>query len=200
MLCPSGTVVNRHDSGRAAQEAGALHEAWAESHHDAARNLGILACAHHNEPHWRRINGRWERVAATVADYTGTLYEGPGKSLASECKATSSLRLKRSAVTPVQQTHLGDVSRAGGLALLVAGFYDEGMTNWRRYAVLWDEVSWEVLKTAESVAEAALAGWRVPETERCYLSRFAKACGPAGGGEVGDGRVVVGDRRRILHR
>lgn len=108
---------------------------------------------------------------------------------ACEAKSTELTYLPRSKITRKKQAHLDVVARAGGLALLVVRFTSEPGTealkqalNWteherfhrwsRTYAVPWQAIEWQVLKTAESVSEEALraGGWAV--SGECFLERF----------------------------
>lgn len=172
-------------SGQLAREEGEEFEAYVERHHLQALRLGIVAGpVDHNEPHGKIIDGKWEMVAAGVADYTGVLYNGVGTTLATEAKSRRE-RLYRREIEPKQQRHLDLVVRGGGLAFLLARL--SGVPH----AVPWCEVPWKVVRSAESVTAEDLASWAIPEGCACYLERFCPVRGvPAPG-------IAGGQRRRF---
>ena len=67
--------------------------------------------------------------------------------------------------------HVDGVHFAGGLAVLLIEFRRGGMP--RRYAIKWADVPWQILRTAESVAEADLSQSRI-QVGTCYLESFVK--------------------------
>lgn len=177
--------------GRRAKSAGDAFEAWIEREHEEAGRLGILAHVVHNQARSSVVRGRLMFTSAGVADYTGTL-EG-GRTLAVEAKSTGETSLRRSAVEPLQATHLEAVARAGGLALLLVEFRSQSSSS--RYAVPWLEVPWEVRCTAESVSREVLGPWLAQEREgSCYLSRFHPGGQPSWPGGWRSGRGL--GRRR----
>lgn len=167
--------------GRRKQAAGASHEALVDAHHDVALRLGILAHVDKIDPPAEVRNGRVEFGERTVSDWVGMLGGGGAKYYACEAKSIEKEYLPRAKVSPKQQAHLDVVARGGGLALLVVRFTGVINISWwvdppagpRVYAVPWEKIKWQVLKTAESASEAdlAAANWLVaPGT--CFLERF----------------------------
>lgn len=152
-------------------------EAWVERHHEEALRLGIVSCpVEHNEPHWRKVRGRWERVAPGVADYTGVLYDGHGSSLATEAKSRRR-RIYLRDVTPKQRRHLGGVARGGGLAFLLARICDDRGRSLIEAAVPWQDVPWRVEQSAEGVVAEDLEPWRIPPGRDCYLEPYCSVRG-----------------------
>lgn len=167
--------------GRASQVVGALFEAWIESQHDKALDLGILAHpATHNQAITKVIGGRLIYEKPGIADYTGTLTRG-AVTLAVEAKSTQLGYLPRLAITQKQQMHLSAVAVAGGISLLLVEFRKDHIND--RYAVPWALVPWGVKRTAESVDEDAITKWHIPPQTECYLERFHTR-GPAVEGVV----------------
>ena len=192
-------------SGRKAQVAGSSAESWLDAQHEIALRLGILARIDKIDPPAVVRNGKVEFGERTGADYVGMLGSGlagkPVYGLATYCAIESKSTLKeylpRAEVKKEQQRHLDEVARGGGLALLVVEFRGEPSAEvvlatgevalrvhggvqfnpaYRRYCVPWQDVPWQVLKTAQSVSEEALAkaGWQVQIAREgsCYLERF----------------------------
>jgi penicillin-binding protein-related factor A (putative recombinase) len=152
--------------GKKKQEAGSLFEAWVEAQHDFALCAGWLACVEHNEAHAKTIRGKVMYVAAGIADYTGTINNGHGTTLAVEAKSTADARLMRSIVAPKQARHLEAVAKAGGISLLLVEYRTAHAKQ--RFAIPWLEVPWQTLRTAESIGPQDVDKWRIP-TDKCYL-------------------------------
>lgn len=133
-----------------------------------AKRHGILAHIEKTQARTAWVKGSLEYVGKGVADYVGTL-EG-GRSLALEAKSTSGARLPKSEIDTKQAEHLDLVARAGGLSLLLVEFRSDEWPYWRRYAVPWLEVPWEVALTAQSVAQEKIEKWRV--VNECYLQSW----------------------------
>lgn len=157
------------------QEKGSAWEEKVKEHHEEALRLGIVSGpVEHNEPHWRKIHGIWERVAAGVADFTGVLYNGHGTSLAVECKSYEH-RLTKSAITTKQQQHLDSVVRGGGLAFLLAEITDGVKVE--QFAVPWQLTPWKIARTKEGVVAADLQQWKIPVSCKCYLDKYCPVRG-----------------------
>ncbi len=173
-----------------AQQSGSDFEDWVKRHHTEALRLGIVAGpVEHNEPHWRKIDGDWQRVAPGVADFTGVLYDGHGGSLATEAKCYTN-RLPRSEITAKQEQHLDTVVRGGGKAFLLVRLLDEfdDATFQTEYAVPWQLVPWKIARTAESVTSKELAPWLIPPDCTCYLERYCPVRGIPAPGRAGGQR------------
>ena len=182
-------------SGRKSQAAGIAFESWINGQHETANVIGILAFVEKTEAHSRVIHGRVQFAEPGVADYIGCLV-GNGRCMAVEAKSTADDHLMRSAVSTKQAKNLDSVAAAGGLALLLVEFrgqsrgQEAGRPVFRRYAVPWQEVPWQVLRTAQSVAEDSIQQHRiVPDT--CYLERFHPRGKPVG--SVGRVRVYASE-------
>lgn len=154
--------------GRVAQAVGASFESWLEGQHTLAKRYGILAHVEKTQARTAWVKGRLEYVGKGVADYIGTL-EG-GRSFALEAKSTSGEYLPKSEIDTKQAEHLQLVALAGGLALLLVEFRSDEHPYWRRYAVPWLEVPWEVARTAQRVVQDKIEKWRV--INECYLQSW----------------------------
>lgn len=157
--------------GAYAKAVGDMFETWLDGQHVFARSKGILAHIHHNEPKTRMQKGVLFYDKKSVADYSGTL-EG-GRSLAVEAKSWGQEdAFPRSQIDTLQAEHMQTVLRAGGLALLVVEIRHPFV---QRFAVPWQEVPWQVLRSAETTTAELLtdAGWKISVTDdSCYLSKF----------------------------
>jgi hypothetical protein len=158
-------------SGRAAQQHGASLEAWAERQHAEGMRLGLLAHIEHNQAQARMVDGRLMYTSKGVADYTGTLCDGFGRSLAVECKSTEKSYLSKSAVSGLQQRHLDAVALAGGVSILLVELQVKG--RFRRHALRWTAAPWKVKRTVESVSAEDIELFIVPVDEPCYLRWFS---------------------------
>lgn len=165
-------------AGRRAKRLGDDLERWVAAYLSTALRVGALSWwmkVHPGVVHKRAlIDGRWgfklawgERAAA---DFVGLLPEG--RMVAIECKSVEGQRLALSAIQPQQRTHLSAVAAAGGVALLVAEFRDEGAVTRaaRQYVIPWHQVPWAKARTAESLTELAATPWRERRGE--FLTRL----------------------------
>lgn len=165
-----------HFAGRRAKQAGNAFEDYLRGHHELAQARGILAHVDKIDPPAVVRSGRVEFGARTVSDWIGMLVGG--RYLAVEQKSTLQAYLPRSELTDKQQKHLEVVAHSGGLALLAVEFRARPVGEARdvpprRYVVPWLEVPWQVLRTAESVAETAIHKWLIGSA--CYLEAFQAA-------------------------
>jgi penicillin-binding protein-related factor A (putative recombinase) len=85
--------------------------------------------AHHGVVHRRAIieESRGFKLAwgkRVAADFVGLLPDA--QMLTIECKSVEGQSLSLASIQPQQRTHLSDVAAAGGVALLVLEFRDEG--------------------------------------------------------------------------
>lgn len=171
---PSSAPTTEHDNrvrgGRRAKRRGEALETWLRALLSAALTGHVLA-------HWMQIwpeavhkrvpdgRGGWHFTLSwgerAHADFAGTTVDG--RSIAIECKTVEGARLARTRIKPQQLAHLDAVAKAGGVALLVVGFRDEGMVTSveRQYAIPWHLVPWVKVRTALSIDEASVAQWRV---------------------------------------
>ena len=155
-------------TGRINKASGDAFESFLEIHHSYALRLGILAHIEHNQPEAKMIHGRLIYTRQGVADYTGTLMNKVGSTLAVEAKSTSGKRLAKSVIQPRQASHLDAVAKAGGFALLLVEFRHGPVPD--RYAIPWLEVPWKVARSAESVVSEDIISWQIDGS--CYLTRF----------------------------
>lgn len=163
--------VKNSRRGRIAQYVGDAGESYAEGQFMMALRLGILAHYEHNEPRTNFINGQLMHEKPSVSDYTGML-EG-GRVLAEEVKSRAAKRLYKSEVEPKQQAHLEATARGGGLAILLVEFRSASAPFFRRFAIPWLEVPWQVVKSAESISveQPELAQWLI-QPDTCHLLRW----------------------------
>jgi hypothetical protein len=168
----------REQAGRRAKRLGEDLERWVAGYLSTAQRVGAVAWwmkVHPGVAHRRAlIEGRWgfklvwgERAAA---DFVGLLPDG--RMLAIECKSVEGHRLALSAIQPQQRTHLGAVTAAGGVGLLVAEFRDEGAVTRtaRQYVIPWHLAPWATARTAEALTELAATPWRERRGE--FLTRL----------------------------
>lgn len=164
----------RSIAARASKSTGDLFESWVERHLDEALRLGLITHWVHNEPHGKVIGGKWQMVAAGVADYTAVAYGG--QVVAIEAKKRAG-RLKKSEVSVEQRRHLDAVVRAGGVALLLVRLVDAAGRSLGEYCCPWQFVQWTVVRSAESVGEGELERWRVESRARCFLEPYCTVRG-----------------------
>jgi penicillin-binding protein-related factor A (putative recombinase) len=163
-----GVKRSNIERGRLAQAVGAEGESWIDQQHEAARLLRILAHVWHNQARTDVVRGQVIYSGKGVADYTGTV--AGGIALAVEHKSTGKPRLPRSEVSALQAKHLDAQVLAGALAFLAVEFrHEDGRKN--HYVCPWQQVPWEVARTASSVVEATLIPWKVMPGE-CYLTKY----------------------------
>lgn len=162
----------RAASGRAGKRAGDALEAWTRAQLDAAVMAQIItwfakveAGARYRRERDARTGDWSQRLvwgARAAADFVAVRARD-GVSIAIECKSVEGARLAREAIEPQQVHHLAQTHCAGGVALVVVEFRDEGQLTYgaRQYCVPWDAMPWQRERSAWSVPEAPLARWKV---------------------------------------
>lgn len=172
-------VSSRRRGGAIARHAGASFEGWLEVHHREAVRVGLLAWWRHVSPRVMWIGHGAKAQAKVVgeacADYVGQLAT-TGRALVVEAKSTSHARFALAQLEVQQLAHLDACAAGGGLAILAIEFREQGEGTLRilgRYAVPWQSVPWQVLRSARSVGPAELAPWLVRGP--CYLEPLVAA-------------------------
>lgn len=147
-------------AGRTAQAVGKHLEQIVAAQIECATQARLVVWSAHNQPLFRQVGpARFVRAQASGADWS-LVFNG-ALAGALEVKGTADRRFYRSAITDLQQEHLEQVARAGGLAVLLVQFRSEA--GWPIYRVPWQAVPWErasATKDAPSVTAEAVEPWR----------------------------------------